>query len=172
MPSTNKTNRLKLSQLISIDAFKFLTDYNNDMLKLDEHTHVVVSDSRPSTMYTNGSEIWYNPTRNLFYHCIGGSWKPLVDVITSLDSLDTEKPLAASVGEQLKGLVDLKSSIFKSDMSNGVEPTPTNFIFRVSASQGNSNGFTDNIQVSPNMGLRILNEDESSKVGEDNDTRG
>lgn len=164
MPSTNQTKRLKLSQLISVDIFKFLTDYNSDMSKIDEHTHVLVSTTQPESGSDTGAEIWYNPDRNLFYHHIGGSWKPVVDVINSLDSLDQEKPLAASVGDQLKKLVDLKSSIFKSYPEEGVIATPANFVFKVTDTQGNSNGFTDNMQISPNMGIRLLSEEELSKL--------
>lgn len=37
MSSTNKTTNLKLSQFLGSDHFAFLTDYNGDMLKIDQY---------------------------------------------------------------------------------------------------------------------------------------
>lgn len=151
MSSTSKTKKYKLSQFVPADIFKYLEDYNSDMAKIDEHSHIVATSDEPE-VDTTGATLWYNTANKVLYHGMSGKWKPLTEVATSM-SADDDMPMSVAVGKQIIEMIDRKSTVYKSNASQGIVPTPVNLILRVTKTQGGT-GFSDNMQVSPNLGIR------------------
>lgn len=169
VPNTNYpneydlTDRLKLTKFANNNYVNFGNRLNSDLEKIDKHGHFIISDTEPESLPDDGSVLWYNTTNKVIYTGIGGTIKPLVDVVNSLDSDEVNKPLSAAAGSLIKQELDKRSSIYKSDLEHGVSKKPTSLILKVSDTKGAVTGFSDSMQISPNMGVRLLKDDEESK---------
>lgn len=156
----NKTPRLGLSQYQSSDVIQFLKQYNPDMDAIDQHGHILVSETVPDELPSDGSLLWYNPKTSVISHSIDGVVKPLVGLVSDLDTNDPNRALSASTGRVIRNELVGKSSVFLNDEVHGVQARPTDLIFRVSSGPSSGSGFTDQMTVGPGFGIRMLTEEE------------
>lgn len=128
MASTNKTETLELSQFIDTDKPAWLTDYNNDMEKVDTYCKDLKDAADALKAEVEADESTQDDRYNAIMTAIDQIDHSITSLTTSLAQLTARvttnetniSTLQAQMGVVLQDIVDIKNGVY---LNNGVITT-------------------------------------------------